>query len=117
MSPLEQIALKVKELGFTVYEAKTYVALLQNSPVTRYELSKNSGVPRSAIYGVIQQLENIGAVNVSIQNLKGEEGSKVAEKLLDILKIGAKINEIKKDYTSRFLEDAIVIMRLKDVLQ
>ena len=53
----------VKELGFTVYEAKTYVSLLQNSPVTRYELSKNSGVPRSAIYSVIKQLENLGAVN------------------------------------------------------
>jgi sugar-specific transcriptional regulator TrmB len=50
-------------LGFTVYEAKTYVSLLQNSPVTRYELSKHSGVPRSAIYGVIKQLENMGAVN------------------------------------------------------
>jgi len=63
VSQLEQIALRVKELGFTVYESKTYVALLQNSPVTRYELSKNSGVPRSAIYGVIKQLENVGAVN------------------------------------------------------
>jgi len=63
VSQLDQIALRVKELGFTVYEAKTYVSLLQNSPVTRYELSKNSGVPRSAIYGVIKQLENLGAVN------------------------------------------------------
>lgn len=63
MSQLDQIAMRVKELGFTVYEAKTYVSLLQNSPVTRYELSKNSGVPRSAIYGVIKQLENLGAVN------------------------------------------------------
>ncbi len=63
MPQLEQIAMHVKELGFTVYEAKTYVSLLQNSPVTRYELSKNSGVPRSAIYSVIKQLENLGAVN------------------------------------------------------
>jgi len=63
VSQLDQIAMQVKELGFTVYEAKTYVSLLQNSPVTRYELSKNSGVPRSAIYGVIKQLENVGAVN------------------------------------------------------
>lgn len=63
MSQLDQIALRVKELGFTVYESKTYVSLLQNNPVTRYELSKNSGVPRSAIYGVIKQLENLGAVN------------------------------------------------------
>lgn len=63
MPQLEQIAMHVKELGFTVYEAKAYVSLLQNSPVTRYELSKHSGVPRSAIYSVIKQLENLGAVN------------------------------------------------------
>jgi sugar-specific transcriptional regulator TrmB len=60
---MEKIALRVKELGFTVYEAKTYVSLLQHNPATRYELSKHSGVPRSAIYGVIKQLEDLGAVN------------------------------------------------------
>jgi sugar-specific transcriptional regulator TrmB len=63
MPQMDQIALKIKDLGFTVYEAKAYISLLQNSPATRYELSKNSGVPRSAIYSVIQQLEKIGAVN------------------------------------------------------
>ncbi len=59
----ERIAEKIKKLGFTTYEAKAYLALLQNSPVTRYELSKNSGVPRSAIYDIIRKLERIGAVN------------------------------------------------------
>lgn len=54
---------RIKSLGFTAYEAKAYISLLQNSPVTRYELSKNSGVPRSAIYDVIRKLEIIGAVN------------------------------------------------------
>jgi len=40
-----------------------YVSLLECNPVTRYELAKNSGVPRSAIYNVIQKLEQSGAVN------------------------------------------------------
>ena len=52
------------ELGFTSYEAKAYVSLLQQYPATRYELSKNSGVPRSAIYDVINRLESYGAVSV-----------------------------------------------------
>ncbi len=52
------------ELGFTQYEAKAYVSLLNYYPATRYELSKNSGVPRSAIYDVISRLESYGAVNV-----------------------------------------------------
>lgn len=59
----EDIANRMKKLGFTAYEAKAYVSLLQNNPVTRYELSKNSGVPRSAIYDVIRKLEHNGAVN------------------------------------------------------
>jgi len=64
LKQIEKIALKLKDIGFTVYEGKTYISLLQNNPVTRYELSKNSGVPRSAIYGVIKNLENMGAVNL-----------------------------------------------------
>jgi len=60
---LDSIVEKIKGLGFTAYEAKAYISLLHQSPVTRYELSKNSGVPRSAIYDVIRKLESIGAVN------------------------------------------------------
>ena len=57
------IAQRMKKLGFTLYEAKAYISLLQHNPATRYELSKQSGVPRSAIYDVIRKLENIGAVS------------------------------------------------------
>ncbi len=59
----EKIEQRFKQLGFTAYEAKAYLALLRQYPVTRYELSKNSGVPRSAIYDIIRKLENLGAVN------------------------------------------------------
>ena len=61
---LDKISQKMCELGFTSYEAKAYVSLLQQYPATRYELSKNSGVPRSAIYDVINRLESYGAVSV-----------------------------------------------------
>ncbi len=60
---LEKISRKMAELGFTKYEARAYVSLLQHYPATRYELSKNSGVPRSAIYDVIRRLEAYGAVS------------------------------------------------------
>ncbi len=60
---IEKIARKMTSLGFTQYEARAYICLLQNFPATRYELSKKSGIPRSAIYDVIQRLENFGAVN------------------------------------------------------
>ena len=60
---LDKITRKMADLGFTQYEAKAYICLLQNFPATRYEISKKSGVPRSGIYDVIQRLENFGAVN------------------------------------------------------
>jgi sugar-specific transcriptional regulator TrmB len=54
---------RLQDLDFTSYEAMAYVSLLECNPVTRYELAKNSGVPRSAIYNVIKKLEQSGAVN------------------------------------------------------
>lgn len=60
---IESITKKMADLGFTQYEARAYVCLLQNFPATRYEISKRSGIPRSAIYDVIQRLEQMGAVN------------------------------------------------------
>jgi len=65
---LEAISKKMMQLGFTLYEAKSYIALLQNYPVTRYEISQKSGVPRSAIYDVIRRLENFGAVSIISTN-------------------------------------------------
>jgi sugar-specific transcriptional regulator TrmB len=48
-------------IGFSEYEAKAYIALLRKSPVTGYELSKLSGVPRSMIYEVLGKLVARGA--------------------------------------------------------
>jgi Cd2+/Zn2+-exporting ATPase len=49
------------KIGFSEYEAKAYVALLRESPVTGYQLSKLSGVPRSMIYEVVGKLASRGA--------------------------------------------------------
>jgi len=49
-------------IGFTEYEAKAYLALLQENPATGYQISKNSGVPRSMIYEALGRLETRGAV-------------------------------------------------------
>jgi len=52
---------KLVKLGFSEYEAKAYIALLRESPVTGYQLSKTSGVPRSMIYEVLGKLTTRGA--------------------------------------------------------
>jgi hypothetical protein len=52
----------LQRLGFGEYEARAYAALLQHSPANGYELAKLSGLPRANIYGVLQKLEERGAV-------------------------------------------------------
>jgi predicted transcriptional regulator len=52
----------LQELGFSEYEAKAYIALLQRNPLNGYELAKASGIPRANIYAVLQRLEERHAV-------------------------------------------------------
>lgn len=59
---MEKIMAELQKLGFSQYEAKAYISLLRHNPVTGYELSKRSGVPRSMIYEVINKLIDRGAV-------------------------------------------------------
>lgn len=49
-------------LGFTEYEAKAYVTLLQHEPLNGYELARESKLPRANVYSVLEKLENRGAV-------------------------------------------------------
>lgn len=55
-------------LGFTEYEAKVYLALLDHNPATGYQISKQSGVPRSMVYEALGRLNQRGAV------LRADEG-------------------------------------------
>jgi HTH-type transcriptional regulator, sugar sensing transcriptional regulator len=58
----------LKNLSFTEYEAKAYLALLEESPLTGYAVAKNSGVPRSKIYEVLESLVMRGDIFVSYGN-------------------------------------------------
>lgn len=61
---MEAIFTELQKLGFSPYECKAYVGLLKNSPVTGYEVSKRTGVPRSMIYEVLGKLLDKGAIYV-----------------------------------------------------
>jgi sugar-specific transcriptional regulator TrmB len=52
---------RLVRIGFSEYEAKAYVALLREHPITGYQLAKLSGVPRSMIYEVLGKLTSRGA--------------------------------------------------------
>lgn len=50
------------EIGFSEYEARAYVAALALGTTTGYQVAKESGIPRSAIYEVLNKLTERGAV-------------------------------------------------------
>src|SRR5690625_3115101 len=60
----ELIISDLKKLGFTEYEAKVYMETLATSgePMTAYQISKLSGVPRSNTYSALEVLAQKGFV-------------------------------------------------------
>jgi sugar-specific transcriptional regulator TrmB len=53
---MKSILQHLQTLNFTQYESMAYLALLQQGQVTGYELAKNSGIPASKIYAVLNKL-------------------------------------------------------------
>ncbi|MBL4931828.1 helix-turn-helix domain-containing protein [Clostridium paridis] len=106
----ENVLETLKNLNFTEYEAKAYLALLEESPLTGYAVAKNSGVPRSKIYETLDSLTIRGDILISpgstqqyipvpakelIKNrrIKAEEDFKLAEKSLEQFNQSAKNRE------------------------
>ncbi|MFB0537320.1 MAG: TrmB family transcriptional regulator [Anaerolineae bacterium] len=74
---------KLVKIGFSEYEAKAYAALLRESPVTGYQLSKQSGVPRSMIYEVLGKLTARGAAMTLRKGSSTQYAPVPAEEFLD----------------------------------
>lgn len=53
----------LQQLGFTVYEARAYVALVAGGEFNGYGLAKASGIPRANIYAVAEKLVLRGAAH------------------------------------------------------
>jgi HTH-type transcriptional regulator, sugar sensing transcriptional regulator len=53
---------ELQSLGFSDYEARTYITLLHCSPATAYEVSRRSGLPRSNTYDALESCTKKGAV-------------------------------------------------------
>lgn len=68
INSMENGVTRLRQIGFSEYEARAYIALLESNPLTAYEIAKNSGVPTSKIYEVIKKLESRQVV----QTIHGE---------------------------------------------
>ena len=75
-------------LGFGDYEARVYVTLLADGPLSGYEVSKRSGVPRPNVYPALQRLEARGAVTVLAASRGAHYAARPAAALLEELARG-----------------------------
>ncbi len=64
---MSKIIQLLKNFNFTESETKVYISLLKNGSGTGYEISKNSSVPRSKVYNILEMLIDKGCVIVSKQ--------------------------------------------------
>lgn len=53
---------ELQGFGFSEYEARAYIALLQSNPATAYEVSKTAGLPRANTYSALEVCTQKGAV-------------------------------------------------------
>jgi exonuclease SbcD len=61
--------------------------------------------------------ENIGAIRLSLEKLKGDKGSALAEKLLMIFRIESKEGELKRDYNSRIFEEGVRYLGIEEIFK
>lgn len=69
----------LKKLGFTVYEAKAYLALLEQGPSTASVISRKSKVPQGKIYETLNKLIDKGIVIEKLLDPKKYEALKPEE--------------------------------------
>lgn len=53
----------LRELGFSDYEARAYVGLVEAGSCNGYEVAKTTGMPRANVYGVLGRLVERGAAH------------------------------------------------------
>src|SRR5579859_3072830 len=67
------IAQRLTRLGFSQYEARTYVGLLMSGGATGYALANDTGVPQPKVYETLRRLVDRGAAR-----LTGEQPARYA---------------------------------------
>jgi sugar-specific transcriptional regulator TrmB len=61
-TPVGRSIQSLSELGFSLYEARTYVGLLGQPPMTGYAISKETKVPQPKVYETLGRLAERGVV-------------------------------------------------------
>lgn len=99
---MEKVIQLLKSFNFTESETKVYISLLKNGTGTGYEISKQSSVPRSKVYNVLEILMEKGCVVVSKQTNPVNYSAVPIDEFIKNIKSNVDDNlaEVKKELTS-----------------
>ncbi|MDT2816661.1 helix-turn-helix domain-containing protein [Vagococcus lutrae] len=97
MNTIKQV---MKKFGYTENETSIYITLLESGNLSGYEVSKRSGVARSKVYNLLENLVNSGLVVVNKTEPKLYHATS-SEELLNLLKqdIHADLAQLEKQLT------------------
>lgn len=94
-----------ESLGLSMNEAKVYLALLENHPITGYQLSKNSGILRPVVYEMLNRLVEKGGARI----IKSNPDSYIPVEIDEFLKnIEIDFTDAKKNIV-KTLKDFMVV--------
>jgi sugar-specific transcriptional regulator TrmB len=85
------VAERLTQLGFSQYEARTYIGLLMVDGATGYSVANETGVPQPKVYETLRRLVDRGAAV-----LTGERPARYAAVAPDVL-----LNALEKEFTSK----------------
>jgi hypothetical protein len=107
----------IKLRNILLQKGALYVNINRHSLITKeYETVRTIGEDIGEVERTLFK-ENIGAVKVSVESLKGDEGTKLATGLLTVLRQNQKAGETKKDYENRILKQAIDLLKLEEAFK
>lgn len=76
------IVAKLRDVGFSLYEARLYVALLRNGAQNGNELAKRAAVPSSKVYAALDKLASEGIVQTIQRGSQTRWAAVAAEELV-----------------------------------
>jgi len=91
--PATFVAARLTQLGFSQYEARTYVGLLTSDGATGYSVANETGVPQPKVYETLRRLVDRGAAL-----LTGERPARYAAVAPDVL-----LNALEKEFADKVL--------------
>lgn len=117
------------QIGFTEYETKLYLSLLQNPEISAYELAEKTGLYRQVTYDTLKRLEEKGYVNSNTERKSKLFKATDPNLLLEILnektenykKILPELNKLKaqeknKTIVETYKGENVLRIALRDII-